>query len=121
MKKIENDNKGNERYQFTSKLLSISTAILQNVNGTQYRVATVEFTGADNKVHTASALVYEKNYGYGMPIDKEYLSTVTLTAQGPLITVSHLQPNADRPTLEMFGFAATAAGTVRTITGELVS
>ena len=102
MKQIENDLKGNPRVSFNATLLSVSANVLENVNGTKYRVANVEFADREGTIQKSSALMYEKNFSYGVIVGKEYLSTATLTDRGALIAVSHLEAGADRPTAEMF-------------------
>ena len=123
MRKIENDSKGNERVAFTAKLLSVSSNELQNVNGTKYRVCNVEFTDANGRIQKASGIVYAGNYQHGMVAGKEYAATATNTKEGWLIAVSHLEPNADRPTNDMFvtETVATLAGKVNVATGEIAS
>lgn len=102
MKKIENDLKGNPRVSFTGKLLSVSANVLQNVNGTSYRVANIEFADNDSVIQKSSGLMYEKNYAHGVIVGKEYLCTATLTSQGAIVAVSHLEAGADRPSADMF-------------------
>lgn len=101
-----------KRANFNAKLISISDKVLENANGTPYRVATVEFTDAKKAIQRVSALVYEKNFNYGMTVGETYLATVIITdGNAPLITVSHLPGSGNRASADMFGLANTPAQT----------
>lgn len=94
---------------FAAKLLSISSQVLElnNDNKTPYRVATIEFTTATGELKRSTALVYEKNFQYGMPVGDTYQATVTITPGqlNPLVTVSHLAAG-ERATFDDFGVTA---------------
>lgn len=122
MKQIENDNKGRTRIQFNAKLTSVSANVLQNVNGTSYRVCNIEFVDNNGVIQKTTAIMYEKNYEHGVTEGTEYVSTATLfepTEQYPkgsvLIQVSHLTANADRPSLDMFLGATADSVAVATV------
>lgn len=126
MKQVENDVNGNPKFQFAAKLLSVSEKVLANVNGTEYRVISVEFTDVKGTTQKASGIMYEKNYAHGVKVGETYSATATITAQGPLIVASHLDANADRPTADMFGVPTTQAATAPAVgtsvlTGEIHS
>lgn len=110
---------GNPETTFTGTLKQVSDDVRENVNGTPYRLATIEFTNADGVIKTAGCMIYEKNYSHGMTIGKDYLCTAAKTTQGMLITVSHLQ-NAVRATEDDFGFddATVEEPSVEAVTGE---
>lgn len=108
MKFIVNPTTGQNEAQFTAKLLSVSTNKLANINGTEYRPASIEFVDVNGKKQTASCIVYEKNFSYGMEKDSSYLATASQTEKGVLITLSHLSGSADRPNEGMFGFTSVA-------------
>lgn len=102
---------GNQEAQFTGKLLSISEQVLQNTNGTSYRVGTVQFKNAQGNTVQRTGLIYESNYvnkdtsEVRMSVGNEYLCTA-IVAEGQdsvLITVSHLQ-GAARASKDDFGF-----------------
>jgi adenine-specific DNA methylase len=101
MKRIENSTNGSPRFQFNAKLVSeLSETILQNSNGKNYKLCTVEFTNAKGREVTANAAIYEGNYSKTtMEVGKSYLCTATivttLTPQGeekkiPYLQLSHL-------------------------------
>jgi hypothetical protein len=111
MKKVINKVTGIEEVQFGGKLISISDAVLKNVNGTEYRVATIDFEDAAEKTRRCTALVYEKNYSHGLTVGETYLATATPTEQGVIVKLSHLTYNGDRATADMFGFEDVATET----------
>lgn len=94
---------------FPAKVLTISKNVLElkNDNKTPYRVATIQFTSAEGELKTVTAIVYEKNFQYGMTEGETYQATVTITAgqASPLITVSHLAAG-ERATFDDFGVTA---------------
>lgn len=102
---------------FPAKLLSISsnTLNLKNDNQTEYRVASIEFTAADGEIKKVTAIVYEKNFQYGMTVGDTYQATVTITAgqANPHITVSHLAAG-ERATFDDFGVTAEVESFVET-------
>ena len=108
MKKVLNETTGVEEVQFGGKLISISDKSLKNVNGTEYRVATIDFEDAEGKVRRCTALVYENNFKHGLTKGETYLATATPTESGVIVKLSHLTYNGDRATAEMFGFEAVA-------------
>lgn len=97
---------------FPAKCLSIGTKVLENVNGTRYYVAIIEFTNVDGVVTKSTAFIYENNL-----ISKEtgetqifandgveYQATAALTKQGtPYITLSQLQ-SVSFAAADNFGF-----------------
>lgn len=110
MKAIVNPTTGQEEVIFEAKLLSIAGKPLVNVNGTEYRPASIEFKDANGKVQQTSCIVYEKNFSYGMTVGQSYSARAVNTEKGVLITVSHLSAAA-RPEETMFSFGtAVAAG-----------
>lgn len=91
--------------QFSAKLINVSTNILKNVNGTEYRLANIEFTDAEGKVQRISAMIYESNFKQGVKNGEYYLTTATYDEEkGVLVTVSHLIGNGIRATADMFNF-----------------
>lgn len=94
--KVWNDQQQQYDVQFPAHLVSVSDQILQNVNGTEYRVGTIEFENAKGNSVRRSAMIYENNYQYGMTPGETYLATGKQTEQGVLVTLSHLQ-GAARP------------------------
>ena len=98
---------------FNAKLISIGQNFLTNINNVKYKVGTIEFTNAQNKVVQKGARIYERNLSYGMPVGQSYLCTVSKyqDASGSTqydIKCSHLQ-GAERATSEDFeGVAVTS-------------
>jgi len=94
---------------FTAKFESISDNLLQNSNGTGYRIATGSFANPNGEEITRSFQMWEKNYQKAMeaggliPGDS-YLSTIqfTPTQDKPGLVMSHLS-SATRATHEDFG------------------
>lgn len=103
-----NEQTGTQEASFNGKLISISDKVLQNSNGKNYKVATVEFKDVNNETQRSTALVYEGNYSKGMEINESYLCTATVTDQGVIVRMSHLTGSGDRPTADMFGFNTVA-------------
>lgn len=107
MNTVVNSRTGNTEVTFNGKLVSISEQVLQNTNGKNYKVASIDFTDANGKDQRVSALVFEGNYQHGMKIGETYLARA-IQQEGydqPLITLSHLQGSGERATFEMFGFS----------------
>ena len=88
---------------FQGKLVSVGENVLENSNGTAYRVGSVELPNGKVK----SCRIYEKNFEKGMSIGTSYRCTATqyTDATGALavdVQMSHLT-QAERATLEDFG------------------
>lgn len=79
-KKIENNTKGHPVFQGAVKLLAkLSEKVLQNSNGKNYRVATVQYVNNKGEIQQCGASIYEGNYSKGeLTIGEEYLATVTI-------------------------------------------
>jgi hypothetical protein len=104
-----NETTNNQEASFGAKLISISQKPLENANGTVYRIANIEFDDINGKTQKSSAMVYEGNYNYGMEIGKTFLAKATLSAGQVYLTVSHLEFNGNRATVDMFGFETEAS------------
>jgi len=92
---------------FQSKLVSVSDRIVENSNGTQFRVATCELPNGKQ----VSCRIYEKNFAYGMTVGTSYLTKATqyADANGEVqvdLTMSHLT-TATRASLDDLGFAGS--------------
>jgi len=101
-KKVINDYNGQEEIQFQARLVSVSDQELENVNGTPYRVATIEFENANGVQTQSSAIIYSGNYDRGMTTGRSYLCTAVQGEQGVLVRMSHLE-QAARATADDFG------------------
>lgn len=110
MKQIENNAKDQIRFQFNAKLLSISEKVLQNSNGKNYKVATVEFEDVSGTIRQQSAAIYEGNYQYGVEVGKSYLCTATIVGDLAYLQMSHLLAGSGPAEASMF-FKASAAET----------
>jgi len=106
MKKVFNTVTNKVNYQVAAKLISIGTNVLENVNGTQYRLCTIEFKDASGKSHRATASIWEKSFAYGMEVGNSYLTTINPeknaeTGKTDLyFSVSHLEGTPERITAE---------------------
>lgn len=109
-----NETTNNQEASFGAKLLSISQKPLENSNGTYYRIANIEFEDINGKLQKSSAMVYEKNFAYGMEIGKTFLAKASLSGKNVYITVSHLEYNGTRATVDMFGFETNSSTTTET-------
>ena len=109
----QNSVTGQLEANFNAKLISIGENFLTNTNGVKYKVGTIEFTNAQNKVVQKSARIYEKNLSYGMTVGQSYLCTVSKyqDASGSTqydIKCSHLQ-GAQRATSDDFESVAVTS------------
>lgn len=104
MKKVTNPVTGQIEYQFAGKLLKeLSETTLQNSNGKNYKIATIEFVDVNGVVQKASAMIYEGNYSKGVVVGNEYSCTARKGANNQVyIQMSHLDAAADRATTDMF-------------------
>ena len=106
MKSFEiNERTGNQETEFEATLLSLGENVRENANGTKYKIANIEFADVNGELQKTTAMVYAGNYNYGMEEGKTYLSKATLSGDQVYITMSHLQFNTSRPTVDMFGFS----------------
>lgn len=128
-KQIANSPTGNVRLQGSVKLVSdLETAtILQNSNGKNYKVITVEFVTASGEVKSCGAAIYEGNYSKGgVEKGKEYLATVTIApnADGkmiPYMQMSHLVAGGGYADLDDFGIEEVeAASTTEAYNGTVI-
>lgn len=104
MKATINSVTGKPEVKLAVKLLSISNNILENKNGKGYRPCTIETKDKNNNTQKVSGIMYESNFAHGVTIGSSYAAVASLTEQGVLITVSHLEI-ASRPTEELFDFS----------------
>ena len=113
--KVTNEYTKQEELIFQADLVSVSDNVLENVNGTEYRVGSVRFENPNGDIVTRSAIIYENNYQYGMQVGNSYQCTAVKSDQGVLIRMSHLEQSA-RATEADFGdlFAEAPAQTAKT-------
>jgi hypothetical protein len=88
---------------FQGKLVSIATQAVENVKGTSFYPATVEYTNVKGNVVKNGCLVYKANHDYGMSTGTEYLGKIIKVAgKSPLLVLSHLE-RAGQASDEDFG------------------
>ena len=126
-KKIDDSINGQPRYQGSVKLLSdIETAtILQNSNGKNFKVITVEYVSNKGEVKQCGSSIYEGNYSKGgIEKGKKYLATVTIApnADGqltPYMQMSHLAAGGGYADLEDFMEVEEIDSTAAVATGQI--
>ena len=110
MNKWKKNDKGNLEVSFPAVLLSVSDNVLENNNGTAYRIADIEFEDASGNTQVISATMYEAN-AEQLPSDyigQRFLATAEKRpGQTTFVRVSHLQ-SAGRASDDMFGFSEEA-------------
>lgn len=99
---------GLQQAQFQAKLISApSEKTLQNSNGKNFKVVTIEFENSKGVKVQRSASIYEGNYSKGITPGKSYLTTATIADKNVYLQMSHLE-NATRAELEDFEMASSA-------------
>lgn len=96
----------------TCTLKSVSDNLLENVNGTEYALATIEFENEKGEKKEVGAMVYKANLqdadgNIRMEVGEKYLFTarkIVGEKRPPLVFVSHLQGTAERASDDDFGF-----------------
>lgn len=105
---IKIDENGNEYARFAAKLMSYANQTRKNSNGTEYRVATIEYVNFDGELVTTNAMLYENNFKYGMEVGKVYLASAKPNDEGGVyLSISHLL-HTERPTADSFGLNSIA-------------
>ena len=88
-----------------------SNTILENVNGTKYRLCTIEVVNPKTgELFQTTAQIYENNFNKGVEAGKEYQCTLTEGTDGSgnlLFRISHL-PAAQRLSLKDLGLTKMA-------------
>lgn len=118
---------GSMECNFNGKLLSINEdTVLENKNGTMYRIAQVEFKNSNGDLEKTSVQLYESNYEKGLEIGQTYICTMVITdREEPLLFISPLIASAKRAKISSFGSIAkqlqekaakAAAGVIETET-----
>ena len=112
----KNATTGLAQAQFQAKLISpLSETTLQNSNGKNYKLVTLEFENSKGVPQQASAAIYEGNYSKGaLTPGTSYLTTVTIGEDNKAyLQMSHLQ-NAAQATADDFGFDEAEIGVTAT-------
>lgn len=99
----KNEVTGQLEMSFQGELVSVGENVLENSNGTLFRIGSVRLPNGKVK----SCRIYEKNYEKGMTIGVSHLCTATqyIDATGAIavdVQMSHLT-QAERATLADFG------------------
>lgn len=113
--KVVNKVTGQTETQFQGQLISIGDQVLENSNGKKYLVGTVKFENSSGEKVQRSAIIYKKNFDFGMEVGNTFLCRAVNGQQGVLIIASHLT-SASRASVEDFEFGAVGA-TASTFTG----
>jgi hypothetical protein len=100
---IVNDN-GNQEVKFYATLIAeLPTQSRANSNGTNYKIANIEFADADGILQEGTAMIYEGNYRHGLEVGRSYLTTAEFDGESVYLRMSHLEPRiVAEPS--MFGF-----------------
>ena len=98
---IKNEKTGSYEAAFAAKLRSVSDKTFTNVNGTEYRIASIDLPNGK----TVSGIMYESNFQHGVTVGNTLACRAIYQGSGEnvLITVSHLAA-AERATIDDFGF-----------------
>jgi len=107
--------------QFFSKIISVSGTPQPNSNGTEFRIATIQFVDANGEQVTHTAMMWEKSfaqYQEGLASGtinegESHLTTlrVSQSRPNPSIVVSHLT-TASQASLSTFGLEGVTFGKV---------
>jgi hypothetical protein len=91
--------------RFTGELVSIAEKAIANKNTVNFYPATVKYENVEGKIVSATALVYENNFIYGMSVGTTYLGKAVKTKGKPMLFIlSHLD-RASNPTDADLGFS----------------
>jgi hypothetical protein len=100
---IFNDN-GNQEVKFYATLIAeLPTQSRSNSNGTNYKIANIQFADADGELQDGTAMIYEGNYRHGLEVGKSYLTTAEFDGESVYLRMSHLEPRI-KAEPSMFGF-----------------
>lgn len=90
-------------YSFNAMLLSMSDNTIENKETKKlFKIATLKFHLPNGKLVTRSAMCYENSYSRGLPIEQEYLTTLSWKPDGgTALLMSHL-PASSQSTAEDF-------------------
>ncbi len=86
------------------ELISIAKEAIENVKGTLFHPATVQYENAKGDMVKRGCLVYDANFQYGMSVGTTYLGKIIKVADKlPLLVLSHLD-RASQATDDDFDF-----------------
>jgi hypothetical protein len=109
MRVVKNEKTGQNEFQFEAKVVSIGDVVLENSNGTQYQVGTIEFTDAKGRTQRASAIHYTNQLGYLNTEEggKNTYRAIPSNVEGQMLITATLA-GATKATTDMFDLAALA-------------
>lgn len=108
---IVNDN-GNQEVKFYATLIAeLPTQSRANSNGTNYKIANIEFADADGVLQEGTAMIYEGNYRHGVEVGRSYLTTAEFDGESVYLRMSHLEPRI-KAEPSMFGFQTETSNEV---------
>ena len=108
---IVNDN-GNQEVKFYATLIAeLPTQSRANSNGTNYKIANIEFADADGVLQEGTAMIYEGNYRHGVEIGRSYLTTAEFDGETVYLRLSHLERRIIAEPC-MFGFQTETSNEV---------
>lgn len=88
---VTNKITGATEKQFGAKLISIATDPMTNqTTGKPYYPCTIEFVNTNGQIVQRTAIVYGKNFDYGMEVGKEYMATAQKVEDRVYVHLSHL-------------------------------
>lgn len=132
MKRIEDSQNGQARFQFGGKVISdLSETTLTNTNGKEYKVVTVEFTSVHGEIKQAGAAIYAGNYNHpdcvaagGIKKNQTYLCTATIVpmedgSKRAYIQMSHLLFTGGYADADDFAYEEVAQTTTAQRVGKL--
>ena len=109
---VINEN-GNEQVKFYARLVKeLPIQSRANSNGTNYKIANIEFADADGELQEGTAMIYEGNYKHGVEVGRAYLTTAEFDGENVYLRMSHLEKRIQAEP-SMFGFkGATKENTI---------
>jgi len=102
-KEIINELTGEKEFLFNAKLLKMGETILENSNGTEFKIATIGFELPNGDAVQRTAICYASSYEQGVEVDENYLCNLSFSEEDgePQLRMSHLS-NALRATSDDF-------------------
>lgn len=88
MREIENNTKGNKRFEFVAKMISMDDPVLQNTNGKNYKLSTIEFLDVNNILQQAKSAIYEAVYKNGVEINSKFAAIATIADDKAYVNVT---------------------------------
>lgn len=109
MRVVKNEVTGQNEFQFEGKIVSIGDTVLENSNGKEYQVGTIEFQDVKGRTQRASAIYYSNQIPY-LKTDEGDVNTyraVPSNKAGEILITATLA-GASRATTDMFDVSLLA-------------